>query len=74
MTKTDGVRLKPATIEWQDGTPFCNEFDDVYYRNEKPFIDNGLKETEYLFIQQNQLQQRWEKLADQEKNWLWHWA
>jgi tRNA 5-methylaminomethyl-2-thiouridine biosynthesis bifunctional protein len=68
MNKTDGVRLKPATIEWQDGTPFCKECDDVYYRSQKPFVDNGLKETEYLFIQQNQLQQRWEKLADQEKN------
>jgi tRNA 5-methylaminomethyl-2-thiouridine biosynthesis bifunctional protein len=67
MTKTNDSELKTATIEWQDGTPFCNEFDDVYYRSQKPFVDNGLKETEYLFIQQNQLQQRWENLARQEQ-------
>ena len=48
--------------------PFCSEFDDVYYHSEKPFVENGLRETEYLFIQQNQLQQRWENLAHQEKN------
>jgi tRNA 5-methylaminomethyl-2-thiouridine biosynthesis bifunctional protein len=68
MTKTNDSELKAATIEWHDGTPFCNEFDDVYYHSEKPFVDNGLKETEYLFIQQNQLQQRWENLAHQENN------
>lgn len=67
MTKTNDSELKAATIEWQDGTPFCNEFDDVYYRSDKPFVDNGLKETEYLFIQQNQLQKRWENLARQEQ-------
>jgi tRNA 5-methylaminomethyl-2-thiouridine biosynthesis bifunctional protein len=68
MTKTNDSQLKTATIEWQDGIPLCNEFDDVYYRSDKPFVDNGLKETEYLFIQQNQLQKRWENLARQEKS------
>lgn len=65
MTKTDGPVVETATIEWRNGAPFCSEFDDVYYRSEKPFVDNGLKETEYLFIQQNQLQQRWQHLSSE---------
>ena len=67
MTKTDGPVVETATIEWRNGAPFCSEFDDVYYRSEKPFVDNGLRETEYLFIQQNQLQQRWQHLSSQKQ-------
>lgn len=65
MTKADRPTVETATIEWRNGTPFCSEFDDVYYRSEKPFVDNGLKETQYLFIQQNKLQQRWQNLPPQ---------
>ena len=67
MTKVDESTIKTATIEWHDGTPFCSEFNDVYYRSQTPFIAHGLKETEYLFIQQNQLQQRWQNLSSQKK-------
>jgi tRNA 5-methylaminomethyl-2-thiouridine biosynthesis bifunctional protein len=63
MTKTSASVLKTAAIEWRDNIPFCSEFDDVYYRSEQPFSENGLKETEYLFLQQNQLEQRWKNLS-----------
>ena len=36
------------------GTPVAAAFDDVYFSNH-----NGLKETEYVFISNNQLQKRW---------------
>lgn len=65
MTKATAQVVKTAAIEWRDNAPFCSEFNDVYYRSEQPFAENGLKETEYLFIQQNHLQQRWRELPDQ---------
>ena len=60
MTKDLRSEVKTAAIEWRDNIPFCSEFDDVYYRSEQPFTEYGLKETEYLFLQQNQLRERWE--------------
>ena len=68
MTKTTAPVVKTATIEWRDNAPFCSEFDDVYYHSQQPFIENGLKETEYLFIQQNQLEQRWKALSKKDTN------
>lgn len=65
MADSDLSCVKTATIEWRDNAPFCTEFDDVYYHSEQPFSENGLKETEYLFIQQNQLPTRWQNLAHQ---------
>ena len=66
MTKASASVVKTAAIEWRDNIPFCSEFDDVYYLSESPFSENGLKETEYLFLQQNQLEQRWKNLSSQE--------
>lgn len=36
------------------GTPVATEFDDIYFSNE-----GGLAETEYVFLQQNALPERW---------------
>jgi tRNA 5-methylaminomethyl-2-thiouridine biosynthesis bifunctional protein len=66
MTKASASVVRTAAIEWRDNIPFCSEFDDVYYLSESPFSENGLKETEYLFLQQNQLEQRWKNLSTQE--------
>jgi tRNA 5-methylaminomethyl-2-thiouridine biosynthesis bifunctional protein len=38
----------------QQGTPFATDFDDIYFSN-----DGGLAETDYVFLQQNDLPQRW---------------
>jgi tRNA 5-methylaminomethyl-2-thiouridine biosynthesis bifunctional protein len=62
MANLDLSGVKTATIEWRDNAPFCTEFDDVYYRSKQPFSEHGLKETDYLFIQQNQLPSRWQNL------------
>jgi tRNA 5-methylaminomethyl-2-thiouridine biosynthesis bifunctional protein len=47
-----------ATLEWRDGLPYSTDFDDVYFSS-----DNGLLETEYVFIQGNALVSRWQSLA-----------
>ena len=43
-----------ANIEWRDGQPFASEFQDVYFST-----DNGLLETDYVFLQGNHLAERW---------------
>lgn len=48
-----------ATLEWRDGLPYSTAFDDVYFSS-----DDGLLETEYVFIQGNALVSRWQSLAD----------
>lgn len=48
-----------AALEWRDGLPYSTAFDDVYFSS-----DNGLLETEYVFIQGNALISRWQSLAD----------
>jgi tRNA 5-methylaminomethyl-2-thiouridine biosynthesis bifunctional protein len=43
-----------ANIEWRNGQPYAREFQDVYFST-----DNGLLETDYVFIQGNNLKNRW---------------
>ena len=42
-----------ASITWRNGQPYCENFDDVYYS-----ANNGLAESEYVFLQQNNLAAR----------------
>jgi tRNA 5-methylaminomethyl-2-thiouridine biosynthesis bifunctional protein len=49
--------MKYAEIEWNNGTPGSTQFGDVYYS-----AGNGLKETQYVFLQQNELPQRWQQV------------
>lgn len=43
-----------ANIEWRNGQPFACDFQDVYFST-----DNGLLETDYVFLQGNDLATRW---------------
>ena len=46
-----------AKIEWRDGAlPVSTQFDDPYYS-----LENGLAETEYVFLQGNNLAERFSK-------------
>lgn len=62
------IKLSPAEsspVEWrvnQDGLaqPYSTIFQDVYYSS-----DNGLLETDYVFLQGNNLAPRWQQLATQ---------
>jgi tRNA 5-methylaminomethyl-2-thiouridine biosynthesis bifunctional protein len=48
------TQIKNAKLEWNDvGTPVSEQFDDVYFSNV-----NGLNESRYVFIEQNQLPDR----------------
>jgi tRNA 5-methylaminomethyl-2-thiouridine biosynthesis bifunctional protein len=45
--------MKYANLEWRNGQPYSPDFDDVYFS-----ADYGIEETEYVFIQHNQLLSR----------------
>jgi tRNA 5-methylaminomethyl-2-thiouridine biosynthesis bifunctional protein len=49
--------VEPASLQWNDaGDPTSAEFGDVYYSK-----DNGLEESRYVFLQGNDLPQRWRR-------------
>jgi tRNA 5-methylaminomethyl-2-thiouridine biosynthesis bifunctional protein len=49
--------LSNAKIHFNEqGTPVASDFDDVYFSN-----DGGMAETDYVFLQQNGLPQRWQQ-------------
>ncbi|CAN1508867.1 COG4121 Uncharacterized conserved protein [Methylophilaceae bacterium] len=43
-----------AAVSWQNGLAFSEQYQDVYYNS-----DNGLLETDYVFLQANRLAERW---------------
>ncbi|HHJ81031.1 MAG TPA: bifunctional tRNA (5-methylaminomethyl-2-thiouridine)(34)-methyltransferase MnmD/FAD-dependent 5-carboxymethylaminomethyl-2-thiouridine(34) oxidoreductase MnmC [Candidatus Tenderia electrophaga] len=46
--------IEAARLDWDNGTPRSQEHGDIYFST-----DGGIKETEYVFLQGNQLPQRW---------------
>lgn len=46
--------IKPAEIEWNDLTPVSRHYDDIYFSTE-----DGVAETEYVFLKQNNLPDAW---------------
>ncbi|MBK6286999.1 MAG: bifunctional tRNA (5-methylaminomethyl-2-thiouridine)(34)-methyltransferase MnmD/FAD-dependent 5-carboxymethylaminomethyl-2-thiouridine(34) oxidoreductase MnmC [Gammaproteobacteria bacterium] len=52
------LAVVPAQPQWlDDGTPYSQMFADVYYSR-----DDGLAESQYVFLQQNALEARWSAL------------
>lgn len=49
------------TLAWQDGLPFSSRFGDVYFS-----ADSGLEETNHVFLQGNNLAERFAALRDGE--------
>ena len=49
-----------ANIKWQEYTPYSLDFNDIYFNSE-----NGLRETEYVFIAQNRLKERFAELKNE---------
>lgn len=47
------------TIEWRDGQPYASVFQDVYFST-----DNGLEETKFVFLTQNDLATRFKDLKN----------
>jgi len=52
--------MKYAKPEWRNGQPYNPDFADVYFS-----ADNGLAESEHVFIQHNQLPERFKRVAEQ---------
>lgn len=55
--RTKPFDIKPAQPKWRDHTPESTEYGDIYFST-----DNGLAETRYVFLEHNQLEQRWKNL------------
>jgi tRNA 5-methylaminomethyl-2-thiouridine biosynthesis bifunctional protein len=56
MSQPSANQISNAKIHFNDqGTPVASDFDDVYFSN-----DGGMAETDYVFLQQNGLPQRWQ--------------
>ncbi|MBT00253.1 MAG: bifunctional tRNA (5-methylaminomethyl-2-thiouridine)(34)-methyltransferase MnmD/FAD-dependent 5-carboxymethylaminomethyl-2-thiouridine(34) oxidoreductase MnmC [Oceanospirillaceae bacterium] len=56
---TDSGKLTPAEIEWQEGSPVSVTFEDIYFNRA-----GGNEETEHVFINGNDLPQRWSSLDE----------
>ena len=59
----DGKHLDASvlSIEWRDGQPYSTQFQDVYFSS-----DDGLAETDYVFLQGNDLSRRFLQLDSNE--------
>lgn len=49
-----------AQMQWHDSMPYSTQFEDIYFST-----DNGLLESEYVFLQGNDLTSRWQLLNKQ---------
>ena len=54
ISKSHMEAIIPATIEWQGQVPFSQHYEDIYFSK-----DDGVAETEYVFLKQNHLPQAW---------------
>ena len=57
------MEVSPAEIEWRHGVPFSLEFQDFYFS-----LKDAFQESNYVFIEQNNLSSRWKSLEKQELN------
>ncbi|MCD1647441.1 bifunctional tRNA (5-methylaminomethyl-2-thiouridine)(34)-methyltransferase MnmD/FAD-dependent 5-carboxymethylaminomethyl-2-thiouridine(34) oxidoreductase MnmC [Marinobacter adhaerens] len=51
--------IEPAELVWHDGVPESKRFGDVYFSR-----DNGLEETRHVFLQHNQLPERFSQIPE----------
>lgn len=51
--------IEPAELAWHDGVPESKRFGDVYFSR-----DNGLEETRHVFLQHNQLPERFSQIPE----------
>ncbi len=55
--------MSTDTLDWRDGQPYSTRFDDVYFSTNPDNPQQGIAETEYVFLQHNDLAQRWQQLT-----------
>lgn len=54
--------IKTADIKWNHNLPFSNLYNDIYHS-----LDSGITQSRYVFIDGNDLINRWSALSDNEK-------
>lgn len=52
------------SVDWRDGQPYSTRFDDVYFSTDAEHPQQGIAETDYVFLQHNQLESRWKHLTN----------
>lgn len=58
MRTVNNAKIEWSHVEWKQGQPFASTFQDVYFSS-----DNGVLETEHVFLQGNGLSKRWQQLT-----------
>jgi tRNA 5-methylaminomethyl-2-thiouridine biosynthesis bifunctional protein len=57
--KINASQMQFSSIKWINNKPYSIDFNDIYFNSE-----DGLQETEYVFIEHNQLKQRFAALEN----------
>lgn len=52
------LSLMHATLQWRGQTPYSEHYDDIYFSKE-----SGVAESDYVFVQGNDLERRWRSLT-----------
>lgn len=52
------------SLDWRNGQPYSTRFEDVYFSTSADNPQQGLLETEYVFLKHNQLPERWQHLSE----------
>jgi tRNA 5-methylaminomethyl-2-thiouridine biosynthesis bifunctional protein len=50
-------------LDWRDGQPYSTQFDDVYFSTNPDNPQQGIAETDYVFLKHNDLAERWRQLC-----------
>lgn len=58
------LQQSSQTLEWRNGQPYSTRFEDVYFSISPDNPQQGLLETEYVFLKHNQLAERWQHLSE----------
>lgn len=58
------LQQSSQTLEWRNGQPYSTHFEDVYFSTSVDNPQQGLLETEYVFLKHNQLAERWQHLSE----------
>ena len=59
VNKPDSDKACYAKLNWKDEQPFSAQYQDIYFSTE-----NGLEETQFVFLAQNDLKARFSALDD----------
>lgn len=57
------MSIQPACIAWHHGLPYSTRFEDIYFSASPEDPHHGLHESRHVFLQHNQLAQRWSDLS-----------